>query len=341
MKKYAINISFITGILSCIGTICFAQDIHFSQLNACPLKNASALTGFMNADLRICSIYRNQWSSIPVPYRTFYFSADGKLYNLFSKLKGYNAGIDISQDVAGDAQLSTLQMKASFSKEITLTTDSLNSISFGTAFGFIQKSIDFNKLSFDNQFNGDQYNPLAPTGESLSRTSYLSPDINFSMAYLHRYKKGEFIFSMNASHLNKPKNSFYNDVESRLPILYQFMLSDVYIISEKYMLLPLASATFQQQHQEYLAGTELKIIMQNELSKKYAVGMGLYLRYNDAVIPAISIYRNKFRFGFSYDINYSKLNAATNYRGGPEFSLIYMASKIRPTISNHKICPIY
>jgi hypothetical protein len=45
---------------------------------------------------------------------------------------------------------------------------------------------------------------------------------------------------------------------------------------------------------------------------------------NDALIPYIGLEIGDLRFGASYDVNISDLKAATNSKGGSEFSLIYI-----------------
>jgi hypothetical protein len=49
---------------------------------------------------------------------------------------------------------------------------------------------------------------------------------------------------------------------------------------------------------------------------------GLLWRVNDAIIPIVKIDYNDLTFGMSYDMNLSKLKAASNIRGGFEISII-------------------
>ena len=70
MKKSAI-ILFLVGVMSFN-----AQDLHFTQFYNTPMKLNPANTGAFKGDLRVISNYRNQWSSIESPYKTFGFSVD-------------------------------------------------------------------------------------------------------------------------------------------------------------------------------------------------------------------------------------------------------------------------
>ena len=53
----------------------------------------------------------------------------------------------------------------------------------------------------------------------------------------------------------------------------------------------------------------------------------------------IGMYYNSWRVGLSYDVNYSPLNVASNYRGGWEISVIYILRELLPKRRNFKHCP--
>ena len=60
---------------------------------------------------------------------------------------------------------------------------------------------------------------------------------------------------------------------------------------------------------------------------------------NDAAIAMIALeFLNRLRVGFSYDINTSSFNVATNRQGGFEISLIYIGSISRVNKVN-LFCP--
>ncbi len=56
-----------------------AQDLHFSQFYHLPLQSNPAATGIFKGDWRVAGIYRNQWASVPVDYRTFALAFDTKV----------------------------------------------------------------------------------------------------------------------------------------------------------------------------------------------------------------------------------------------------------------------
>ena len=56
----------------------FAQDIHFSQFNDLPLALNPSLAGNMDGTMRTGAIYRNQWNSVSVPFKSIALYADFK-----------------------------------------------------------------------------------------------------------------------------------------------------------------------------------------------------------------------------------------------------------------------
>ena len=55
-----------------------------------------------------------------------------------------------------------------------------------------------------------------------------------------------------------------------------------------------------------------------------SVALGLFYRINDAIIPTMLLeFKRALSVGISYDINSSRLNRQTNYRGGMELTISY------------------
>src|SRR5688500_6785188 len=78
-----------------------AQDVHFSQFWMTPLLQNPGLAG-ANYDLQAILNYKDQWSSVASPYKTFDLSFDMK-FNQKKPKKGFLAGgINVFSDKAGD-----------------------------------------------------------------------------------------------------------------------------------------------------------------------------------------------------------------------------------------------
>jgi len=149
--------------------VAVAQDIHYSQFNATTQNLNPAQTGLFNGDWRFAGNYRSQWSAIPVPYKTFSIAADTRLK---TKLKNDvpALGLIVNNDKAGDSKFTTTQVFVSASYIKKLSKDSMSFLSIALQPGVSTKSFDVNALTFDNQFDGDQYNSALASGENFSKT---------------------------------------------------------------------------------------------------------------------------------------------------------------------------
>ena len=57
---------------------------------------------------------------------------------------------------------------------------------------------------------------------------------------------------------------------------------------------------------------------------------GAFFRYGDAIIPYAGLEFGDYRLGISYDVNVSRLTAASQRRGGMEISLIWIKKYVDP-----------
>jgi len=73
MKKYLFLLIGIAAVESSV----YSQDLHFSQFNETPSLVNPALTGSQYV-MRASIIYKDQWGSVTVPYRTYGASYDMK-----------------------------------------------------------------------------------------------------------------------------------------------------------------------------------------------------------------------------------------------------------------------
>ena len=142
-----------------------AQDIHFSQFNNSPLNLNPALIGDFNGEFRFVGNQRTQWSSVTAPYTTFSISADAK--QVFDSPIG--AGFSIYNDETGDSDFRTTQIGLGGSYMIYLK-DSSQTLTFGLQPVFVQRSINYNKLQFDNQYNGAVFDANLSNGENFGNS---------------------------------------------------------------------------------------------------------------------------------------------------------------------------
>ena len=130
-----------------------AQDVHFSQFFEAPMLRNPALAGIFAGDLRFQAVYRHQWASVAVPYKTGSFNLDYKMpighANDFLTIGG-----QIVYDKAGSSNFKTTQILPCINYHKSLRDDKNQYLSLGFMGGYVQRSIDRSKVTTDNQFTG-------------------------------------------------------------------------------------------------------------------------------------------------------------------------------------------
>ena len=82
--------------------------------------------------------------------------------------------------------------------------------------------------------------------------------------------------------------------------------------------------------------------IQYDEDEKASLSAGLFYRWKDAFIPVIKLDYYQYGIGISYDVNSSKLKAASQYRGGFELTLSYKAFNNKYNTSANKVkCPVF
>ncbi|MGZ4116433.1 MAG: PorP/SprF family type IX secretion system membrane protein [Bacteroidia bacterium] len=326
--------------LLCVGIV-HSQDIHYSQFNASPQNLNPAQTGLFNGDWRFAGNFRSQWSVIPVPYRTFSIASDTRLKTNL-KNDAVAAGVVINTDKSGDSKFTTTQIYLSGSYIKKLNKDSTQFLSIAVQPGIASKSFNVNALTFDNQFNGDNYDPTLGSGENFPKTRMTYFDLGGGLAYL--YKKNQRMqasIGVSALHLNSPKQSFFNNDAIRLDVKTSVNGFVELPVSEQLDVMPTVLYQQQGKFHETVVGLFGKYYLKPVDGITTAVSLGGFYRVQDAFILVANMDYRNFNVGVSYDMNTSKLIAATNHRGGFELSVIYIFKKVAPFIAKQRVCPIY
>lgn len=185
-----------------------AQDLHFSQYFNSPLIINPANTGFISdGEYRVGMNYRTQWANVGNPYKTFSAFADGQV--LGNKFENGWLGIGgaLLRDVAGSGNLTTTRAFGSIAYHQALGLGSL--ISGGFNVGFVNKRIDFTKLTFDNQWNGKFFDIAAPSGEPFvaNQVNYFTLQAGVNYAYFPN-ENTYLNVGVSASNINQPSESF-------------------------------------------------------------------------------------------------------------------------------------
>lgn len=306
-----------------------AQDVHFTQFNAAPLTVNPAFTGNFDGQYRASAIYRDQWRSVTVPFRTYAVSFDAPIVNDLTIDDYLAAGVQLYNDRAGDGNLSNLTALASVAYHKFLGVNANKAISVGFQGGYTQKSIDLSKLYFQDEFINGGFQP-GITGENINnKVNYFTVNAGISWAHMVGYKFS-YTLGLGANNLNQPQESFQRQQNSEvgLGMRYTGQLGIVAYVSEKLSLRPAVLYQSQSTASEIVAGNEFHYILGNNPEiRNYttAIFLGGWYRNQDAIMINAGIEFKGLRVGLSYDYNTSDLKNASNGNGGFEISLTYVA----------------
>ncbi|MBC7694380.1 MAG: PorP/SprF family type IX secretion system membrane protein [Burkholderiales bacterium] len=318
----------------------FSQDVHFSNWNMSPLNLNPANTGMFEGDGRLIFNYRKQWKSVAVPYNTFSFGTDYNLKKSLIKNTKEAVGLIFNHDEAGDGKYTITDFKVPINHKFSFESDTTLTLAFGVLAGITNIKIDPNKLSYDNQWDGDAYNQGLSTGENFPRQSKVFADISLGVVIqktITQKLKGSIGYGI--SHINKPNVSFYNTPGVVLRPRHNESLQLKYSFNNISAVMFEYYGNQQQKFRENLIGLSYYHTIDPKTNTVFNVG--LLTRLKDAFITTVGLEYNQMRLQVSYDYNYSQFKRATNGRGGFEISFIYIWAKPKVFIPKSRVCPVY
>jgi len=333
MKKTTLHILTVClVVLSAVTTQ--AQDIHFSQFYQSPLNLNPALTGVMNCNHRIVANYRNQWASIlkSNAYNTYSASYDQKVP--VGRYDYFGVGGTLWGDKAGASEFATLQgrLSGSYAKKMGGYRRKAHYLSLGADIGMSQRSINSQNLQWPSQNNGNgQFCPTCPP-EVIADPNFLFVDMSAGALWFSVFDEyTNFYFGGAFSHLNRANQSF-EDANIPLYSKFTFHAGGEFMAAPKFGLVPGIVTFLQGPSFQVNAGTSLKFLLGNSRRYHQAFQFGVWARVAnklqsaklmDALILSTRFDYEQFNIGFSYDVNTSSLNAASNGNGAFEFSMVY------------------
>jgi type IX secretion system PorP/SprF family membrane protein len=316
-----LHLSFIVFLLA--SSALRAQDTHFSQFYASPLTLNPALTGISDGTYRVAGIYRNQDRSFTTPYITYSGSFDIKLMQSLLKNDVFAVGGLFVGDRSGDGVLTMNTGYLSLSYHKSLGKDHNHFIGIGVQGGYVQKSVNWEQLTFPNQHVNGNFDLSNPNNENIAKNKVGYFDLNVGILHQSWIKPGEVgIFTgLTVAHLTSPKESFYSD-NTRLANRFTAHAGAYVKIAKHFYITPNVLFQYQNKALETNLGTGFEYHVDMKKTQFIAF-VGIWDRINDAVIASGGIEIYKVRASFAYDITTSKLTDATQHRSAFEIALVY------------------
>jgi type IX secretion system PorP/SprF family membrane protein len=305
-----------------------AQDIHFSQFYEASTLRNPALTGIYNGDYRFGVMYRNQWSSISAPFQTATGQAEIKK-QLGEKQDFIGLGILGFYDKTGSINLNTVSANFAVSYNKNLSEEHSTFVSIGLMAGYLQRSYDPTKITLGSQYiPGSGFDPANPSGETFTNTKMNQMDFGLGLNYTTNTgadNKTNFSVGLAAYHLTKPESNFYGSLAGvRQDMRFNVNASGNWLMDDIWSVQAQANVMLQGAYREVIVGGLVGHTNgANGTGGENTLVLygGLLYRVQDAIIPVVKVDFNDLALAFSYDMNVSKLNAASKLRGGFEISL--------------------
>jgi type IX secretion system PorP/SprF family membrane protein len=331
-----------------LGLNLHSQDLHFSQFNQAPSLLNPALTGASTV-LRASVIYKDQWRSVTVPYKTYGASFEMKFkasnWDRVDKFKtktykrAFNrvaGGLSFYSDKAGDGNMGSTQVNLSLATFIP--TGRTSALSVGLQASMVQRSIQYSKLLFPNQFDGASYDPNISNMENAAIQSFIYPDFAGGILWSYGYNErsiaanNEFRANVGAAvyHINEPRQEWLQETTER--INPKFVLHGDFLIgirNSNVGIAPTYMVEIQRPSTEVVVGSYIKYYFKDDSKytgfiKRSDFGIGAFYRSNDAFIVAGIVEFGQYAIGVSYDLNTSQLTKASTGRGGMEIFIRFV-----------------
>ena len=306
-----------------------AQDVHLSQFYETPLMRNPALAGIFTGDVRVQFVHRNQWGWTGYPYQTSVISAEYKS-SVGHDNDFLTTGLQAYYDDAGSTHLTTAELMPVINYHKSLDQSRNSYLSMGFMVGMVSKYFNLSDLTFDSQYANGIYTPGAPSGEAFTTINKTFLDIATGISYNSAVgERGNFFIGMGAWHLNQPQESFKNQ-DIRLQTKWELngglhvpvgpstdMIAEVNYLRQGDYTETQLGVLFNYDLSDYIPGSKAA------LNNRMAVGLGGFLRWNDAFIPVVKLTYHNIEVFASYDVNISRLKSSSLGQGGYEISVAY------------------
>ncbi len=310
----------------------YAQSIHFSQYYNAPLLLNPANTALMpDNDFRVGLNYRNQWSVVPVPYNTFSGYADFKVGGNRSNENHNNwlgIGLAFFSDKAGDGNLALSEFQGDMAYHLQLSQFTM--LSVGLSAATVQRSVNYDNLIFDTQWDGETFNRNIGNGEKVGiiKTNYYTIGGGANFAW---FPNEDLYVKLGGSleNINQPAESFYNNTNNKIGYREIANLDMLYRTGPVLIVNPSAYYTTQNGAAELVFGSLFRTMLSGKNQAASQLILGLFTRMGDAVIGVAGYQIGAVQFMANYDFTISALAPYNASYGALEFSLVYSRQYLR------------
>ncbi|MDZ4822211.1 MAG: PorP/SprF family type IX secretion system membrane protein [Flavobacteriales bacterium] len=311
MKKLYTVILLVFGEL-----VTLAQDQQFTQFYSLPTYTNPAFAG-ASVQSRLGMQYRKQWAAIPGG-----FNAANVAYDQYFPLIKSGIGFLVSHDDAGSGSLRSTSVNFQYAYEARIQRNWF--FRPGLQFGYVSKTIDFDKLTFYDQMirEGDEPTLEVPTIGPVNYFDFggglltYGPKFWLGVSAYHANTPNESLYLTNETHLAR-KVSVHGGLRLRIKGNSLTTLDHYLVLASNYQM----QADFDvMDFGMYYEFTPVVLgVWYRGLPMK---NNGYGYPNHDAVSMLLGVQASKYKFGYSYDITVSKLGIGSS-AGSHEISVVY------------------
>lgn len=318
--------------LSCTVSSFAQQYRHLSLWN----ENLSALNpgavAVMDGDLRATTSFRMQWLGLEGnPWRTNTFGFDAKVFKQKQSESCLGIGLNFTNDQSGDSRM--MNNLVSVPINYTISADDNLLFSIGIAPGFYQTSLLNTNFTYNNQWNGSEYNNEMSSGETFApEMSMFNFDIGAGMHFRYLFEDGSNInLGIGVNHITGPNTSF-QQLENKMFRGININASGTkYIPNRRLGISPSLLMQFFGPNHNIVFGTNFDIELfeaskRTDYVQRSFFTWGLHYRVQDALIVDLGFKYKSYKLGACYDFNLSTLTPATRGMGAVELFFTYTMS---------------
>jgi type IX secretion system PorP/SprF family membrane protein len=297
--------------------VAYAQmDPHFSQYYNQPMALNPALTGAIEGDYRVSSIFRSQYGNT--------LTTKGLSGEVVTN-KNTNFGLNVVNQGSSDQAYNYTNAYLSMAYTgVRFGPDANHYLVMALQCGFINRHFDVSKLQFGDQWtSGIGYDASNGSNEVFNNTSVMSFDAGIGFAYYDAVpgKTVSYFAGVSAFHITSPASPFLSEGQSEpLPIRYTVHGGARIIASDLFNIVPSFIYMREGRAQEKVIGSYLQLYADENTD----LMLGANWRIGDAVAPFAGFYYKGLTLGVSYDVSVSSLNTAATHTGSLEISLAYI-----------------
>lgn len=322
MKKILITVICLSMLLLMKTTR--GQDIHFSQFTQVMANYNPAFNGQFEQMMKGTLLHRRQWRGIGEGYTTSGFDAQYKLLSLYGdNYLGF--GLLVLQDQAGYASLKTFSVKGSVAYHLVAGSNDM--LSAGATIGYEQRSMNFEGLTWDSQYNGVNYDPTLDDRERIIATKRGVADVGAGINWRHK-GKNRVALGYGIFHASQQRTMVARG-NDRLKLRSAFnasLIKRYKHIDMKYDALVQRQAGAMEIMMgitgDYRLGDDSRY---TNVKTSSIIRAGLFYRVRDAIHPYIGFDYKRFAgISIGYDIRMRRMPTIASRPGGIEVTLSYL-----------------